>query len=208
MQTKESDRKSHWEKIYKTKPSSEVSWHEDTPITSLDFIKQLHLPKSAKIFDNGGGDSFLVDYLLKLGYENITVLDISEVALERTKQRLGKKANRIKWIVADEAYCNPNEKFDLWHDRAAFHFLTDEKEIANYLLTIKNCIKPGGFFIIGTFSEEGPKKCSGLDVKRYSESLITELLKDSFEKIKCLTVDHTTPFKTIQNFLFCGFKHK
>jgi hypothetical protein len=121
---------------------------------------------------------------------------------------LGEKVDQIKWIVADEAFCNPGEQFDLWHDRAAFHFLTDEKEITNYTLTLKNCIKPGGYLIMATFSECGPKKCSGLEVKRYSETLMTELLKDSFEKIKCLTVDHTTPSKTVQNFLFCGFRRK
>jgi SAM-dependent methyltransferase len=208
MQTTEFNRKLHWEKIYETKLPNQVSWYEEEPVTSLEFIKRLNLPKSARIFDNGGGDSFLVDHLLKLGYKNITVLDISEAALNRAKSRLGKKADQIKWIVADEAFCNPGEQFDLWHDRAAFHFLTNENEIANYVRTVKTCIKSGGYLIMGTFSERGPKKCSGLDIKQYSESLMTDLLKDSFEKIKCLTLDHITPFRTVQNFLFCGFKRK
>jgi len=204
----EFDRKAYWDKIYNTKQPTEVSWFEAAPMTSLDFVKQLNLPKSANIFDNGAGESFFVDHLLKLGYENITILDISEAALAKTKSRLGENAEKIKWIVADEAYCNPGEKFDLWHDRAAFHFLTEEKEIRNYVRTITNCIKPGGYFVIATFSEQGPKKCSGLDVKQYSETLMTELLEDSFDKINCFTADHTTPFNTTQNFLFCAFKRK
>ena len=206
MQTTE--RKIHWEKIYQTKEPTELSWHQDEPITSLDFIRQLNLPKTAKIFDNGAGDSLLVDNLLKLGYENITVLDISEAALNRVKLRLGKKAEKIKWIIADEAFCDLGEQFDLWHDRAAFHFLTDEKEIASYVRTIKNCITPGGFLIMGTFSDKGPKRCSGLEVKRYSETLLNDLLKDSFDKVKCITVDHITPFDTTLNFLFCVFRRK
>src|SRR6185436_12544799 len=110
----EFDRKAYWDKIYNTKQPTEVSWFEAAPMTSLDFVKQLNLPKSANIFDNGAGESFFVDHLLKLGYENITILDISEAALAKTKSRLGENAEKIKWIVADEAYCNPGEKFDLW----------------------------------------------------------------------------------------------
>ncbi len=202
-------RKEHWEKIYTTKQPTEVSWYEDEPKVSLDLVKQFNLPKSARIMDSGAGDSHFVDYLLNLGYENITVLDISEAALERAKKRLGpEQAKKIKWVVADEAECNPDEQYDLWHDRAAFHFLTDEKEISNYLNTITKCIKPGGYLILATFSEQGPKKCSGLDVKQYSESSMTELLKDSFEKINCFTVDHHTPFNTVQNFLYGSFKRK
>lgn len=204
----EFDRKAYWDKVYKTKQPDEVSWYEPRPITSLEFIKQLDLPKSASIFDNGGGDSHLADSLLQLGYSDISVLDVSEEALAKTKKRLGKDASKIKWIVADEAYCNPGEKYDLWHDRAAFHFLTEENEIRNYVNTIKNCIKPGGYFIVGTFSDKGPKKCSGLEVKQYSENLMTDLLKESFEKLSCLTTDHKTPFNTLQNFLFCAFKRK
>ncbi|MDP1728550.1 MAG: class I SAM-dependent methyltransferase [Bacteroidota bacterium] len=202
------ERKAYWEKIYQTKQSTEVSWYEAEPKVSIDIISQFNLPKSAHIMDCGAGDSRLVDYHLKLGYENITVLDISEAAFERTKKRLGEEAKKINWVVADEAKCKPDEQYDLWHDRAAFHFLTDEHEISNYLITIKNCIKPGGYLILATFSEQGPKKCSGLNIKQYSESSMTELLKDSFEKLKCFTVDHQTPFNTIQNFLYCSFKRK
>ena len=200
------DRKAHWEKIYQTRQHNEVSWYQEEPTFSLDLIKQLNLPKSAKIFDNGGGDSFLVDNLLKLGYENITVQDISEAALDRAKKRLGNDASKIKWIVCDEANCNPRDQYDLWHDRAAFHFLTEENEIKNYIKTITKCIKPDGHFIVATFSEQGPEKCSGLVIQQYSETSMTGLLKDSFEKEKCFTTDHHTPFNTVQNFLFCSFK--
>ena len=119
-------RKEHWEKIYSIKKADELSWFQQRPSASIDLIGELNLPLTAKIFDNGCGDSNLVDYLLEMKFENITVLDISPLALEKTKQRLGVKAEKIKWLVADEAYCNPGEKYDLWHDRAAFHFLTDE----------------------------------------------------------------------------------
>ncbi len=202
------ERKAHWEKIYQTKQTQDSSWYQEVPGTSLDLIKQLNLPKTAKIFDNGGGDSFLVDNLLKLGYENITVQDISEAALERAKKRLGNDAIKIKWVVDDEAHCNPGEQYDLWHDRAAFHFLTDEIEIKNYVKTLVNCIKSHGYLIIATFSEQGPEKCSGLVIKQYSEISMTALLKDSFERKKCFTIDHHTPLNTVQNFLFCVFQRK
>jgi len=203
-----SARKSHGEKIYSTKQPNQVSWFQQTPSTSINLIKVLNLPSSTKIFDNGGGDSKLVDHLLEMGFQNITVLDISLHALQRARNRLGGKAKKIKWVVADEAYCNPDEQYDLWHDRAAFHFLINETEIRNYVDIITSCIKPGGYFIVGTFSEQGPKKCSGLDVHQYSESSMTELLKDSFDKINCQTIDHYTPFNTVQNFLFCTFRKK
>ena len=202
----EFDRKAHWEKVYQTKQTPEVSWYQDVPKTSLELIEQLNLKKSARIFDNGGGDSFLADHLHKLGYENITVQDISETALERAKKRLGKDGDKIKWVVADEAHCNPDQQYDVWHDRAAFHFLTDEKEIENYKRTIRDCIKPGGYLIIATFSEQGPKKCSGLNIRQYSEDSLMDLLIDSFEKDKCFRVDHVTPANAVQNFVFCVFR--
>lgn len=200
------DRKKHWENIYQTKELKEVSWFQPTPETSLDFFKQLNVPTTAKIIDIGGGDSFLVDHLLDLGYQDISVLDISAAAINRAKQRLGDDAKKVKWIVADAATFKPAEKYDFWHDRAAFHFLTDEQEISNYLETAQENINPTGVLVIGTFSEQGPKKCSGIDIKQYSETTMTERLKKFFEKIKCITVDHNTPFDTIQNFVFCSFR--
>lgn len=200
------DRKKHWENIYQTKKLSEVSWFEPTPETSLNFFQQFNIPKTAKIIDIGGGDSLLVDNLLKLGYQDITILDISEQALSRAKQRLGNKAANVKWIVADVVTFKPTEKYDFWHDRAAFHFLTEENEISDYLDTVQQNINPSGVLVIGTFSEQGPKKCSGIEIKQYSESSMTKRLKTYFEKIKCITVDHKTPFDTIQNFIFCSFR--
>lgn len=200
------DRKKHWETIYQTKELKDVSWFQPNPETSLDFFKQFNVPLNASIIDIGGGDSFLVDHLLDLGYTHITVLDISESAIERAKERLAEKAEKVKWIIADAATFQPSEKYDFWHDRAAFHFLTDEKEITHYLETAQQFINPEGILVIGTFSEEGPKKCSGIEIKQYSENTMTDRLKKYFDKVKCITVDHKTPFDTIQNFVFCSFR--
>lgn len=200
------NRKKHWENIYQTKDLKDVSWFQPIPETSLDFFKQFNVPTNAKVIDIGGGDSLLVDHLLVLGYHDISVLDISAAAIDKAKQRLGDKAKNVKWIVADAATFKPTEKYDFWHDRAAFHFLTDEQEISNYLQTAQESINPTGVLIIGTFSEHGPKKCSGIEIKQYSETTMTDLLKKFFEKIKCITVDHKTPFGTIQNFVFCSFR--
>jgi len=200
------DRKKHWENIYQTKELKDVSWFQPTPETSLDFFKQFNVPTTAKVIDIGGGDSLLVDHLIDLGYKNISVLDISAAAIDRAKQRLGDKAKIVKWIVADAATFKPTENYDFWHDRAAFHFLTDEQEISNYLETARQNINAKGVLVIGTFSEQGPKKCSGIEIKQYSEMSMTDRLKNFFEKIKCITVDHKTPFDTIQNFVFCSFR--
>jgi SAM-dependent methyltransferase len=200
------DRQKHWENIYQTKQTGEVSWYQPLPITSLDFVKQFSIPANAKIIDIGGGDSFFVDHLLELGYRNITVLDISETAINRAKERLGDKAGLVKWIIADAATFKPTEKYDFWHDRATFHFLTQEDEIENYINTVQQSLKPNGVLVIGTFSEDGPKKCSGIEIKQYSEASMLYCLKKFFEKIRCITVDHMTPFNTLQNFIFCSFR--
>lgn len=200
------DRKEHWDNIYRTKELKDLSWFQTTPETSLDFFKQNKVPKTAKVIDVGGGDSYLVDNLLDLGYKDITVLDISSAAIDRAKIRLGKKGVQIKWIVADAATFEPTEKYEFWHDRAAFHFLTDEKEITSYLETAQKSLNPSGLLVIGTFSENGPKKCSGIEIKQYSESTMIERLKMFFEKIKCISIDHNTPFGKKQNFVFCSFR--
>lgn len=200
------DKKKHWENIYETKDLKEVSWYQPTPTTSLNFIKQFNISTTAKIIDIGGGDSFLVDHLLDMGYTDITVLDISAASLKRAKQRLGNRATQVKWIEADISTFMPTEQYDFWHDRAAFHFLTQEHEIMHYLETVQNSIKQGGVLVIGTFSEQGPKKCSGIEIKQYSETTMTNRLKPFFEKVSCLAVDHKTPFDTIQHFIFCSFR--
>jgi 2-polyprenyl-3-methyl-5-hydroxy-6-metoxy-1,4-benzoquinol methylase len=200
------DKKAHWEKIYQTKSLQEVSWFQPKPETSLNFFSEFKIAKDAKIIDIGGGDSLLVDHLLDLGYTDITVLDISEAALTKAKTRLGNKAGLVKWIEADAATFVSNVQYDFWHDRAAFHFLTSAQEIEHYLQTVQQSIRPNGILVMGTFSEQGPTKCSGIQIKQYSEKSMSDLLTDFFEKIKCITVDHKTPFETIQQFIFCSFR--
>lgn len=194
----------HWENVYTTRQPDEVSWTQDIPKTSLDFIYGLDVSKDAQIIDVGGGDSKLVDFLLEEGYENITVLDISATALERAKYRLGAKASRVKWIVSDIMNFQPQDQYDIWHDRAAFHFLTTTEHIQKYVDTASKAVR--GYMVIGTFSENGPKKCSGLDIKQYNECQLEKELSVAFKKIRCITEDHTTPFGTIQNFMFCSFE--
>lgn len=196
--------KNHWETVYETKQPNEVSWTQEVPKTSLDFIHSFKLSKSAKIIDVGGGDSRLVDFLLDEGFENLTVLDISAKALEKAQKRLGKRAEKVHWVVSDVTDFRPATVFDVWHDRATFHFLTTTEEIAAYLDIVRTAV--AGFMTIGTFSDAGPKKCSGLNVKQYSENELQEQLNGGFEKIRCITEDHRTPFGTTQNFLFCSFK--
>ncbi|MFA7326065.1 MAG: class I SAM-dependent methyltransferase [Candidatus Kapaibacterium sp.] len=200
------NRKEHWENIYQTKELTEVSWFQPTPNTSLGFFHQFDVPKTAKIIDVGGGDSFLVDHLLELGYIDITVLDISAAAIERAKQRLGTRASEVKWIVADASDFTPPEQYDFWHDRAAFHFLTNEQETSSYIETAHQNITPNGILVNGTFSEQGPKQCSGIDIKQYSEKTMTDLFGKLFEKIDCKIIDHKTPSGSIQNFVFCSFR--
>jgi len=194
----------HWETVYKTKQPNEVSWTQEIPKTSLDFIHEFNLPKSAKIVDIGGGDSNLVDYLLEEGFENITVLDISSAALEKSKKRLGDKAQKVKWVVSDVTEFNPDTKFDVWHDRATFHFLTTPQQIKKYIASASKHV--AGFLTIGTFSDKGPEKCSGLPIRKYSEETLVSELKKQFDKLRCISEDHVTPFQTKQNFLFCSFK--
>jgi len=196
----------HWETVYKTKQPNEVSWTQEIPATSLDFIHAFDLPRTASIVDIGGGDSKFVDYLLEEGFENITVLDISAAALEKTKKRLGDKAAKVTWVVSDVTDFKPATKFDVWHDRATFHFLTTPHQIKKYIDTASKSVT--GFLTIGTFSDMGPDKCSGLEIKKYSEKTLHSALKKGFDKLRCITEDHITPFQTSQHFLFCSFKRR
>ena len=198
------ERTKHWETIYNTKQLCEVSWYQPSPNESLQFLREFNILKTAKIIDVGGGDSFFVDKLLEQGYENITVLDISETAINRAKKRLGEKSEMVTWIVSDIVDFKPSQVYDFWHDRAAFHFLTSEEDITKYISLITSYVN--GILVIGTFSENGPKKCSGIEIKQYTEKSMVEKLSDYFNKIKCISINHTTPFNTIQNFIFCSFK--
>jgi 2-polyprenyl-3-methyl-5-hydroxy-6-metoxy-1,4-benzoquinol methylase len=201
-------KKEHWENVFTTKKETEVSWFQPYPKTSIEFVKLFNLPFDANIIDIGGGDSHFVDALLEEGYQNIWVLDISENALSRAKKRLGEKANKVNWVVSDIIDFIPTVTYDFWHDRAAFHFLTTEENINKYVGIAEKGIKTNGILVLGTFSETGPTKCSGLEIKQYSETSMSSRFELSFDRVKCITEEHQTPFNTIQNFLFCSFKKK
>ena len=198
--------KSHWENVYETKNPDQVSWTQEKPQTSLDFIHSFGLGKEAKIIDIGGGDSNLVDFLLEEGYQNITVLDISSKALEKAKQRLGDNAHKVKWIATDIITFEPTETYDIWHDRAAFHFLTTPEQVSAYITIAEKNIN--SFMVLGTFSKNGPTKCSGLEIQQYDEESLSEKFDIAFERIKCIPEDHMTPFETTQNFIFCSFRKR
>ncbi|MDB4107585.1 class I SAM-dependent methyltransferase [Bacteroidia bacterium] len=191
--------KEHWEKIYTTKTPQEVSWTQNIPKTSLDLIEKYNLSKDANIIDVGGGDSVLVDHLLKLGYTKLSVLDISEAAIKRAQKRLGSDAEKVTWIVSDITKFSPNTSYDLWHDRAVFHFLTEQGDIDTYIDLVRDNVSK---LVIGTFSEDGPLKCSGLEITQYDEAKIIKTFYPTFNSLECFTVDHTTPFDTTQNFIF------
>ena len=198
------DTKKHWEEIYASKTPQEVSWTQEIPATSLRLINEANIAKEAAIIDIGGGDSKLVDNLIKEGYTNLTVLDISGKALERAKVRLGDQAKLVQWIESDINTFVPTIQYAIWHDRAVFHFLTDDQEIQHYNeLVSKHTTER---FIIGTFSENGPLKCSGIAIKQYTINQLELLFGHSFKLITSFQEDHTTPFNTAQNFTFASFK--
>ncbi len=199
-------RKKHWENIYASKQMNEVSWYQKKPIASLDLITELVKDKNEAIIDVGGGDGFLVDNLLDLGYTNITVLDISENAINRAKKRLGDKALLVNWVVSDINDYKPSQQFALWHDRAVFHFLTEDKEIEAYKSLINTAVNK--HFILATFSDVGPDKCSGLLVSKYSQEDMSVLFSEDFTQVKAFNAAHNTPFDTQQNFTFSVFKRK
>lgn len=203
-----SNKQQHWENIYQNHQLTQVSWYEPIPETSLSIIKRFNLPLDAAIIDIGGGDSLLVDYLLLLGYTNITVLDISANAIERAQARLGEKAKLVNWLIHDVLDFTANRHYDLWHDRAAFHFFTKMNEQELYLDRVHKYLKPNGYLVLGTFSTEGPETCSGLPVRQYSENSLSKLFNKYFDKIRCFTKMHITPFHTVQSFIFCSFQNR
>lgn len=204
----ENVKKEHWEKVFSTKLENEVSWYQEKPENSIQLIQSLKLPKDAKIIDVGGGDSYLIDNLIALGYTNLYLLDISENAIERSKKRLGTNTDKVTFIVSDVLDFEPTEKFDAWHDRASFHFLTNESDITKYKAIVSNALNSSGNFVLGTFSNEGPLKCSGLDISQYSVEKMLDVFEEGFEMENCFTEDHETPFGTNQNFIFSHFKKK
>ena len=196
----------HWEKVYRGKRPDEVSWYQENPKTSLDFIHALNPAHDSRIIDVGGGESRLIDALLAEGFTDLTVLDISEGAIGRAKARLGAQAERVKWIVSDVIEFEPERPYDIWHDRATFHFLTDQALIERYVGLVGSGVRKGGHLILATFSTSGPKSCSGLPVHQYSEDALSDSLRGGFEKVRCITEDHITPSGASQNFLFCIFR--
>ena len=199
-------KKEHWQNVFATKQENEVSWYQSKPQTSINFFIENTIPKDAKVIDIGGGDSYLIDNLLELGYTNLFLLDISENAINRIKNRLGANAEKVTFIVSDILDFQPEITFDVWHDRASFHFLTTEKDIDNYQKLVSNSLANNGFLFVGTFSENGPLKCSGLEITQYSKSKLERIFATDFTKLNCFTENHTTPFDTVQNFIFCTFK--
>lgn len=200
------DYKNHWENVYKTKTPNEVSWTQLHPKTSIELIKSFNLPKTCSIIDVGGGDSLLVDFLLKDGFQNITVLDISNEAIKRAKKRLGEKADKVSWIVSNITDFSPEKTYDIWHDRATFHFLNKDNQIKKYINLVNKSVNKS--FVIGTFSMDGPLKCSGMEIVQYNDVKMNDLFSNHFKKLSSIKEDHITPFNTIQNFIFCTFKKK
>lgn len=201
------DLKAHWKEVYQNKNFEEVSWFQPVPETSIQFFEKLKLPKTASIIDMGAGESHFIDYLLDNGYKDITLVDISEEALRKTQARLGDKGESIKYIVADAGTFKATEKYDFWHDRATFHFLTEIVQIEHYTQNICGSLNEGAHFLIGTFGEGGPKKCSGLDITQYSADDLSEVFARCFTQRKSIKVDHKTPSDNIQKFTFCLFKY-
>ena len=197
--------KKHWENVYQNKTPEQVSWTQKFPKTSLDLIAQFDVDLSSKIIDVGGGDGHLVDFLIDEGYENISVLDISSKAIERAKDRLADIEQNIHWIISNILDFMPKTKYDVWHDRAAFHFLTSKKDIESYVKIVSQF---ANHIVLGTFSKNGPLKCSGLPISQYNAEDLQALLKSDFELVSSHYEDHTTPFDTQQNFLFCSFRRK
>lgn len=198
-------RKEHWQNIHKTKTIEDVSWYEIKPEMSLKLIINATKTKQDSIIDIGGGDSFLADHLLKLGYTNITVLDISEHAINKAKERLGENSKKINWIVSDITLIEFDRNFDIWHDRAAFHFLTSNNEIDAYKTLMNKHISKNGSLILGSFSDSGPLKCSGISVKQYSKDQLLEFAKPNFTLLEHHNYQHKTPFNSTQNFIFGRF---
>jgi len=197
--------KHHWETLYQTKPSGQVSWYEQTPALSRDFICRLTTPQSA-VVDIGCGAASLADELLREGYGDITVLDISNAALTVAKRRLGPQASRVLWVEADVRSWRPGKRHDLWHDRAAFHFLVDPADQRAYAGTLKAALQPNGVAIIGTFAPCGPEMCSGLPVQRHDAASILGVIGSGFELIETHNHDHVTPERTQQQFQFSVFR--
>jgi SAM-dependent methyltransferase len=196
--------KTHWEQIYKSKAPTEVSWYQEHSTQSLQLIANTGIARISQIIDVGGGPSALVGDLLDNGYQHITVLDISAAALEAAKHRLGERASEINWLEGDILRTAlPTHAFDLWHDRAVFHFLTDPNDRRRYVDIVKEAVRPGGHVIVATFASDGPERCSGLPVARYEPESLHHEFGDGFTLLHSTHETHPTPFGTEQKFIYC-----
>ena len=195
-------RKLHWERVYSSKDPTEVSWYQGSPQLSLQMIAATGVEAGGAIIDVGGGASKLIDNLLDSGYSDVTVLDIASAALERSRARLGDAARKATWIEQDILHFEPNRSFKLWHDRAVFHFLTEKSQQRHYADLLQKAIEPGGHVILATFGPDGPKRCSGLPVQRYSTKELSGLLEPAFELQAEDFEEHETPGGSVQQFLY------
>ena len=201
-----SDLKSHWENIYSSKNEDGVSWFQEYPKTSINLIEKYSSNKSISIIDIGSGRSRILKNLIENEYKNLTYLDISQEASFKSKISLGNKQDLVQWHVVNVLDFNADNNFAIWHDRAVFHFLISKENVEKYKQVALKNIAQGGYLILGTFSENGPEKCSGLNVSRYSPESLKKIFNPEFKMIESFTIDHKTPFDTNQNFLFSIFK--
>jgi SAM-dependent methyltransferase len=199
-------RQAHWEGVYTKKGENEVSWFQESPAPSLQLIAQVGATPASAIIDIGGGASRLVDNLIQQGFEDVTVLDLSEAALEAAKARLGGRAAQVQWIVADATVWEPLKAYDIWHDRAAFHFLTEDRDRAAYIARLERALKVGGYAIIATFALDGPERCSGLPVVRYDPASLGQTLGRAFQLVDTRRQIHATPWGSEQSFQFSLFR--
>jgi SAM-dependent methyltransferase len=203
---KNDSRQAHWEGVYAKKRETEVSWFQENPAPSLELIAQVGATQSSAIIDIGGGASRLVDNLIDRGFEDVTVLDLSEAALEATRVRMGHRATQVHWIVADATAWEPVNAYDIWHDRAAFHFLTEDRDRAAYVTRLGRALKVGGYAIIATFALDGPERCSGLPVVRYDPLSLGQTLGRAFQLVDTRRHAHATPWGSDQSFQFSVFR--
>lgn len=201
-----SDRTTHWQNVYATKGEAEVSWFQASPAISLEMIRAASPDRVAAIIDIGGGASRLVDALLQDGYRNVAVLDLSANALDAAKVRIGGAASTVDWIVADATTWRPAKTWDVWHDRAAFHFLTDPLDRAAYVERLRSAVARGGHVIIATFAPDGPEKCSGLPVQRHDSASLSAELGPEFDLVETRSETHRTPWHSTQAFQFSRFR--
>jgi ubiquinone/menaquinone biosynthesis C-methylase UbiE len=204
----ESHLKAHWERVYSTSGSTGVSWYQREPRLSLELIRAVAPAAGGRVIDVGGGASLLVDRLLDLPFERIAVLDISETALAEARTRLGACAPRVEWINADLTAIEKVGTFDVWHDRAVFHFLTDASDRRKYVNLARRTLPAGGHLIIASFAADGPKRCSDLDVCRYNPASLAAELGEGFLPIQEASESHTTPRNTSQAFLYEVFRRR